>query len=121
LTDDEKKDHEKYKAFRDKHIAHSVNAFEQNRLTIYYDKETLEEKGIYDVSVNHYRVIGLSPKDIDKIIILCQKWLTFINNEIKIEKAKVINIIRRIPKKEIIQLEGKLEPFVDEDTIHKRR
>ena len=64
--------------------------------------------------------INISLK-IFKIIILCQKWLTFINNEIKIEKAKVINIIRRIPKKEIIQLEGKLEPFVDEDTIHKRR
>ncbi len=95
---------------RNKHIAHSINAFEENRVVGYYVLETPEEKGITSISVQHGRVISLSSQDAKSVINISTKILGFVTKKINKEKSRVLSIIRQSDIKEILQ-QGKQSAF----------
>jgi hypothetical protein len=64
LAPDQRPLHKKFIDWRNKHIAHSVNAFEENQVVAYYNENTVAETGIQNIEVHENRVVGLSRQDL---------------------------------------------------------
>lgn len=121
LSNTERSLHERYRAYRDKHIAHSVNTFEENIVVGYYNSEKFDEDGITSISVQHHRVMGLSSADLDNLITLATKIKEHVVELMKSEKIKVLARVRLRPIEEV--LKQKIEPIgvLDMSKIDKRR
>jgi hypothetical protein len=121
LNEKELKEHKWLIETRNKHIAHSVNEFEENQVVGYYILESPEEKGITSISVQHGRVIGLSYKDASSVIDLSKKILEYVAEEIKKEKSKLLSLVRQKDINEILP-SGKQTAFrPDMSKADKRR
>lgn len=102
LSAEQRKKHEYLRLFRDKHIAHSVNAFEDNQPVARYWAERVKEEGITSVECNHTRISGLSSADIEVVIELTTAMLEYVEAKLTEEKAKVLSIVRKIPLLDIL-------------------
>ena len=58
LSEDQRHKHDRLRAFRDKHIAHSVNALEDNQPVARYVEGRADKEGVYAVECHHDRVVG---------------------------------------------------------------
>ena len=102
LNDNEKSKHKWLIEIRNKHIAHSVNTFEENRVIGYYILEHAE-KGITGISVQHGRIIGLSSEDAKSVIAISKKVLDHVSKLIEVEKAKVLSIVGQRNIKDLLK------------------
>src|SRR5262245_11164901 len=57
LTQPQQKLHQKFFAWRSKHIAHSVNPFEDNRVVAYFNEEMVLTEGIQSISVQQNNLL----------------------------------------------------------------
>jgi hypothetical protein len=76
-------DHHRYIDFRNKHIAHSVNAFEENRVVGYLIPEERGPRGVASISVQHERLLSLSVEDVRRLKGLCVEMLSRITGLIE--------------------------------------
>lgn len=121
LNEEKIKKHKWLIEIRNKHIAHSVNEFEENRVVGYYVLEAPEEKKITSISVQHGRVIGLSYKDAISVIDLSKNILEYVAEKIKKEKSKIFSLVRQKDINKIVQ-SGKQTVFMpDMSKTDKRR
>ena len=60
LSSEQRAAHDYLRAYRDKHIAHSVNAFEENNVRAYYCVERVQDEGVSSIGYGGGRVTGLS-------------------------------------------------------------
>lgn len=97
FTPTQRAKHEHLRLFRDKHIAHSVNPFEDNQPVARYWLERVNEEGITAIECNHSRVVGLSSADIEAVIELSTAMLANVAADLKTEKARVLEIVRKMP------------------------
>jgi hypothetical protein len=112
--------HDRLRAFRDKHIAHSVNAFEDNVPVARYWVERVDVEGITSISCNSHRVVGLSSADVESVIELTTLLLDHLNATVRDEEQRLLKIVRDKPLAEI--LTGKQRSFTPNDAkIHQRR
>jgi hypothetical protein len=102
LNPEQRAKHDWFKAVRDKHIAHSVNAFEENQPIARYWLERVDEEGITQIQCNQDRMIGLSEPHLHDLIDLTVVLLTFVQARLVEEKAKVLEIVRRMPIAEVL-------------------
>ncbi|MFQ5779329.1 MAG: hypothetical protein ACE5HN_00920 [Nitrospiria bacterium] len=114
-------EHERILAIRNKHIAHSVNAFEENQVVGYYVLENPEEKGIRSISVQHGRVVGLSYSDADSIIQLSKLALEYVKSEIEKEKSKILKLVRQKDVNEFIYNASDRVPMIGKKDPRKKR
>jgi hypothetical protein len=121
LTKAQRKKHDRLRAFRDKHIAHSVNAFEDNQLVGRYWVERVAEEGITSVEVNQTRIIGLSSSDIEDIIELTTAMLAHLDTKLREEKVRILQIVRKMPIDKVIGRSRKPIKRMDMAKIHKAR
>ena len=121
LTKAQRKKHDRLRAFRDKHIAHSVNAFEDNQPVGRYWVERVAEEGITAVEVNQSRVIGLSSSDIEDVIELTTTMLAHLDTRLLGEKARILEIVRKMPIDKVIGKSPKPMKGMDMAKIHKAR
>ena len=121
LTDEQRAAHERIRTLRDKHFAHSVNAFEDTRVQARYCLERVEDEGITSVSAAHYRVFGLSIAELSAISDLCECLLAQIKVFERQEQQRLLNVIRQMPLAEV--LSAKSAPLMTPGTvrIEKRR
>ncbi|GAX60960.1 hypothetical protein SCALIN_C16_0034 [Candidatus Scalindua japonica] len=110
LDQNELKKHKWLLDTRSKHIAHSINAFEENRVVGYYVLEKPEEKGITSISVQHGSVISLSSHDAKSVINISTKILEFVTKKIDKEKSRILSIVRQSDIKKFLQ-HGKQSAF----------
>lgn len=103
LTDEQKKQYEYYYFYRDKHIAHSINEFEENYVKAYYIEEDID-KGINSISTGCSSLIGLSSNDTKIIVNICNKLLSVLKVEMDAEKEKLLDIARKYTTDEILSL-----------------
>lgn len=68
LSPEQRQAHERIRAIRDKHVAHSINAFEENLLRANYCLDRLADEGITGISCSHGRVVGLSLGDLNNVV-----------------------------------------------------
>lgn len=102
LTPEQIELHETFMAWRNKHIAHSVNPFEENQVVAYYDQDTVAETGIQNISVQEYRLIGLSMQHLEDMQMLADALLVVVKACIDAEAARVLEIVRGRPVAEVL-------------------
>jgi hypothetical protein len=110
---DQRRKHQWFRDVRDKHIAHSVNAFEESHPIARYWLERVEQEGISSIECNHYRVVGLSAVDADTIIELSTLLLAFVAQRLKEEKARVLSLVRQMPIQEVLSGGRRAMPLSD--------
>lgn len=121
LTTQQRNKHQRFRAFRNKHIAHSVNAFEENQPVVRYWIERVTIEGITSVECNHTRVSGLSSSDIEDVIELTTVLLFYVDSRLEQEKAKVFEIVRKMPVEDVLAHGRKGTQPPDIRKIHKAR
>ncbi|MFV1977223.1 MAG: hypothetical protein ACC651_15890 [Candidatus Scalindua sp.] len=121
LSAAQRQKHDQLRAFRDKHIAHSVNGFEENQPVARYRIESVKEEGIASVECNHSSVSGLSSDDVEAVIELTTAMLSYVDSRLKEEKARVLKIVRKMPIEEILSKGQNCLPYPDLKKVHQRR
>ncbi len=121
LSEPQRRKHDRLQAFRDKHIAHSVNAFEESQPVARYWVERVHEEGITSVECNHTRVVGLSSADVEDVIELTTAILSYVDECLEQEKATVLEIVRAMPVEEVLSKATKGPSLPDVKNIDKRR
>lgn len=104
LTEDQRAKHKDLRALRDKHIAHSVNCFEESIPVARYWIERVQFEGITAISCSHDRVIGLSNDDIETVVELTRILLDFVKQRIKAEEARLLSIVRAMPLADVLSV-----------------
>jgi hypothetical protein len=122
LSKTHREQHEKFRAWRDKHIAHSVNVFEENQLVARYWLEKVQTEGVREISINHTRLVGFSSADVEAILSLIEAILSRLKTVIGDEKAKVLAVVRALPLDDVISRPPKKPPSVpDVSNVAKAR
>lgn len=121
LSGRQREKHDQLRAFRDKHIAHSVNAFEENQPVARYWVERVKDEGITSIECNHTRVAGLSSADLEDIVELTTTMLSYVESRLQEEKTKVLEIVRRMPIDQVLAQSRKGPVLPDLKKINERR
>ena len=121
LTPEQRANHERLRAFRVKHIAHSVNAFEDTKVQARYCLERVSQEGITGVSATHYRVVGLSSKDVHDTVELCKVLLGYVDEEIRAEEKRLLALLREMPISEVLSRPSDSVLLPDHSKIGRRR
>lgn len=85
--------HEHFMHLRSKHIAHSVNPFEENTVTVSISDDMKSSSEIKTVNSAHGRVAGLLPAAADALKELTQWVLGQVSIEAEAERARLVPII----------------------------
>jgi hypothetical protein len=110
MTEAQRTAHERLRAYRDKHIAHSVNAFEDNQPRANYCLERVREEGITSIGCSHGRVAGLSSEHLDDVIELTTLMLRHVEARMSQEQARLLELVREMPLD--VVLSGEQKAFV---------
>ena len=121
LTDEQRKKHDQLRAWRDKHIAHSVNAFEENRPVARYWVERVRDEGFVSVECNQTKVIGLGEADLDDVIELTTTLLTYVDAHLATEKTRVLGIVRSMAIEALFDAAPDRRDVIGNDIIDQRR
>lgn len=89
--------HKYFKDFRDKFVAHSVNAFEENSVKAYLVPEERGPRAVASISVQHARVMMLSPYDMTGLRDLANALLAIVGADTEIEKKTVLTYAQSLP------------------------
>lgn len=101
LPDTLQKNHDYFKTLRDKYIAHSVNQLEDNQIFLILSPQVGENQVPGHITVEKGRVITLSSKKVNSLKDLSQSLLATLNNELEIEKSRLMKIACSMPTKDI--------------------
>lgn len=115
--------HEFVLHFRNKHVAHSVNSFEENSVTVQVDDSFQSSAEIVSVIPRHSRQTGFAFDDPAKLKQLANWWLIKVREERLVETEAVIRLVQAIPIEHIRALGG-VKSSSSEDrrtTVGKRR
>lgn len=120
LTPQQRESHEYLCAYRDKHVAHSVNVFEENIPRANYCVERVREEGITGIAYGSGRIVGLSGSEADAIIELATVLEKHVKTLINAEQQRLLPIVRSMPLEKV--LAGGKKVFVAEsrDVIVRR-
>lgn len=102
LTVAQRQAHDNLRAYRDKHIAHSVSPLEENIPRAYYCVEKVKEEGITSISYGGGRVIGLSRADVAIIIELTTLLEAHIESQVSAEQARLLPIVRNMSLEQVL-------------------
>ena len=96
LSEHQRDKHERFRNFRDKHIAHSVNAFEENQPIARYVEGREHAEGVYSVECHHGRVVGLSSSETVNVIELTTALVEYVDRLLVMEKETLLAKVRSI-------------------------
>lgn len=94
--------HDRLRAYRDKHVAHSVNALEENVPRANFCVDRVQVEGITSISCSHGRVAGLSIADLDNLIELATLMIGHVEQLMSEEKAKLLSIVKAMPLESVL-------------------
>jgi len=111
LTAEERKRHQYFKDVRDKHIAHSVNAMEENYARAHFIVEE-PEKGITSIGHAGHHISGMAGSEAEVLENIATKLLKEVKRRIKIQEGLLRTIADRINPADY-------ERLAEESTMHK--
>jgi hypothetical protein len=113
--------HDHLRAYRDKHVAHSVSELEENIPRAQYCEERVKEEGITSIAHASGRVASLSSADLEGVIELCGIFGNYIDELIDQEQKRLLPVVRAMPIDEV--LAGGQKAFVVDvrAAVHERR
>jgi hypothetical protein len=97
LCPDLLKFHKWFIDLRDKYVAHSVNAFEENQVVAYLVPAERGPKGVASISVQQTRLASLGGSDIKKLKEICGGLQIYISKLVEEERSKVLELAKKIP------------------------
>lgn len=114
--------HEFLMEFRNKHVAHSVNPFEQNSVTVHIGDAFASAQEIVSVTPRHTRQTGFTLELPERVQRLAQLWLTRVTEEIDAETLSLREILRTMSLDDL-KLHGPLRsvPVEQKRDVRKRR
>jgi hypothetical protein len=92
-----RKYHKVFKDIRDKYVAHSVNAFEENQVVAYLMPEDGGLLRATSISVQEKRLVSLGVTDIQKLKELCNALVSSVCKMITEENSRVLKLARSMP------------------------
>ena len=96
LSEDQHYKHRRLRNFRDKHIAHSVNALEENQPIARYVEGREHTEGVYSVEYHHGRVVGLSLGETENVIELTTAMIEYVDCLLDVEKDALLAKVRSL-------------------------
>jgi len=97
LSEEQLTDHKWFINLRDKYIAHSVNAFEENHVVAYLVPEEVGHRRVSSISVQQSRLLCLSYDDFNRLKTLSLELKKQVAQSIKSEKERVLQTARKLP------------------------
>lgn len=94
LTAEQHAAHERLRAYRSMHVAHSINVFEENIPRANYCVERVKEEGITGISYGSGRIVSLSGADLEELIDLATALEAHIQALIATEQERLLPIVR---------------------------
>lgn len=107
LTDEQKNIHDWIIGLRDKYVAHSVNAFEENTVVAYLVPEERGPKNVSSISVQQQRLVSLSNEEIAQLKSLSIVISENVTKLLELENKKVLEIARTLPMEELYNQKAK--------------
>ena len=89
--------HRYFKDFRDKFVAHSVNALEENTVKAYLVPAERGPRAVASISVQHGRVMMLSGYDMTGLRDLANALIAIVATDAEIENKAVLELARSLP------------------------
>lgn len=80
---------------RDMHIAHSVNPFEENEVSVQIADHFVSSDEIFAINTAHGRAIGLPSDTPPRLGTLAMWWRSWIEQEMKSERAMLLELAKR--------------------------
>ena len=121
LSEDQRRQHERFRYFRDKHIAHSVNAFEENQPIARYVEGREHSEGVYSVACLHGRVVGLSSSETEKVMELTTAMIEYVDCLLDTEKETLLAKVRAISFDHLLAQQRSRTPLPHGADIRKSR
>ncbi|MDE0060948.1 MAG: hypothetical protein OXP07_22770 [Defluviicoccus sp.] len=116
LSAEQRHEHDRLRNFRDKHIAHSVNAFEENKPIARYEEGREYSDGVYSVECQHGRIVGLSSSETENVIDLTTVMIEYVDRLLDVEKEALLAKVRSISFDHLLLKKGirtSLSPSAD--------
>lgn len=120
LSDEYSEMHRYFMSWRDKHIAHSVNVFEDNQVIGNYE-DGKEKEGIISISAQNTKVLGMNLSQVENIQQLVEEVLKLISLKVNEEKAKILELTKEIDVERAITKGNKPSPPAMPELINKSR
>jgi hypothetical protein len=79
-----------------------VNPFEDNRVVVYFNVETVSTEGFQYISEQQNKLVGLDSEDLVEIQEVTNALLVLVNIRMESEKAKLLEIVRKMPVNEVL-------------------
>lgn len=106
---------------RDKYVAHSVNAFEDNQVVASLFPEEHGHKGIFRITVRRSRLAALGDNNVTDLKTLCATLIKRIDKLMKEENNKVLEAARRLPIDQLYALQPTSNPLPNRSEVGIRR
>lgn len=105
LSTEENKDHNYFVNVRDKHIAHSVNPYEDNCVTTLVPHELPPDWRIKRIGFHQDRVVSLGSTETKRLCSLVKRVTEYVKAQIETEKSLVLDLAKKIPLSTLAELE----------------
>ncbi len=121
LNEAQRENHEWLRAYRDKHVAHSVNPYEENTASAGYCVERVEVEGITSISCSSGRVLSISPERAVSIIENVKVFQALVGEQSSAAKKQLLEHVRTLPLEQVIS--GGLPTFAPDtnSNVDRRR
>jgi hypothetical protein len=86
---------------RNKHVAHSVNAFEENQITVQISDSFQSATEITTIDVSHVRRVGFQMDVPAQLKRLALWWLEKVEKEIVTEREMVLEVAQKLSLSEL--------------------
>ncbi|MDZ4073313.1 MAG: hypothetical protein U1E04_01035 [Hylemonella sp.] len=102
LSETQRETHQFLRDFRDKHVAHSVNEFEENSARACYCVERLHDEGFTSIGYGGGRIASIGGDFVHGLIEITRLLETHVRKQIAVEEQKLLSTVRAMPIKEVL-------------------
>lgn len=120
LLPDDQKAHHYFKSLRDKFIAHSANAFEDNQVFAYLHPQFAPTE-VKSIAVDTGRYVSLSSGRVERLRHLAGTLEVRVREEIASETRRVLQIARAMPLSDLLTRETDNRPIPGDADVSKGR
>lgn len=103
LSDEQKTAHNFLLAYRNKHVAHSVNEFEENVAKAQYCAERVQDEGFTSITHSSGRIVTLGGPQITAMIEITQALEVHVEAKIENERKRLLPIVRALPVEAVLK------------------
>lgn len=121
LSPELSEEHRFFLAMRNKHIAHSVNAFEENQVVAYLVPEERGSRDVSTISVQQTRLSCLGSDNVAVLKDICKELRKQIAQLIEKETHRVLTAARKIPMEKLYSQKDPSPHLPEKHEADKRR